>query len=100
YYITNARLLREALLKKGWMVIGGIDSPYVWACPENDGRYKKGKSKTSWQLFDDLLSEISISSTPGIGFGQCAEGWIRLTGFNSYENTLKAIERIELWNQK
>lgn len=95
YYLNNARLLREALKEKGWMVIGGIDSPYVWACPESDGKYKEGTSLTSWQLFDKLLSELNISSTPGVGFGQCAEGWIRFTGFNSLEKTQEAINKIK-----
>ncbi|MDE6559136.1 MAG: LL-diaminopimelate aminotransferase, partial [Muribaculaceae bacterium] len=92
YYKKNAAMLREALEKKSWMVIGGIDSPYVWAFPESNGVYSEGASLTSWQLFDKLLSELNISSTPGVGFGECAEGWVRFTGFNTYENTLKAIE--------
>ncbi|MDE7160010.1 MAG: LL-diaminopimelate aminotransferase [Muribaculaceae bacterium] len=94
YYMRNAAMLREALLKKGWRVVGGEDSPYIWTIPDIGGRYVEGRSLTSWQLFERLLDEAQISSTPGSGFGSGSEGWIRFTGFNTRENTLAAIKRL------
>ncbi len=41
-----------------------------------------------------MLDEAQLSSAPGIGFGECGAGFIRLTGFNSPENTRKAMERL------
>lgn len=86
YYLRNARMLREAMDKMGLQAIGGDNSPYVWVkAPDGLG---------SWELFDLLLQKCHLSTTPGVGFGSGGEGCIRLTGFNSYENTLKAIERL------
>ena len=99
YYMRNARLLREALLEKGWQVVGGENSPYVWASPLPVGNEIEVSSPDSWQLFSKLLSEVQISSTPGSGFGRCGEGWIRFTGFNTHEKTLEAISRLKNFYQ-
>lgn len=86
YYLRNSELLCEEMKKLGLTAIGGKNSPYVWV--------KAPKGLTSWQMFDLLLNQCNISTTPGSGFGSGGEGCIRLTGFNSYENTKKAVERI------
>lgn len=86
YYLENARTIRACMEDAGYMVFGGTDSPYVWI---------KGKNGlSSWELFNELLNKYHISSTPGVGFGSEGEGFIRLTGFNSYENTVRAMERL------
>lgn len=86
YYLENAGIIRRSLSQAGYAVFGGEDSPYVWI---------KGKNgESSWQLFGDMLEKYHISCTPGVGFGVSGEGYIRLTGFNSRENTLKAMGRI------
>lgn len=86
YYLANASLLSEGLTAAGLKVYGGIDSPYVWAAvPEGDD---------SWSFFDKLLRIYNIVVTPGEGFGQAGEGYVRLTAFNTLENTRKAIERL------
>lgn len=94
YYMTNAGLIREALLAKGWTVVGGINSPYVWATPNKEGDYATVAGRTSWNLFGELLDKVQISSTPGSGFGSTGEGWIRFTGFNTREKTIEAIGRL------
>ena len=49
---------------------------------------------TSWEFFDYLLEKANVVGTPGSGFGP--SGMIlRLTAFGSYENTVKALERIK-----
>lgn len=83
YYIANATLIRESLIKAGYIAYGGINSPYVWASPR-DG-------SDSWNIFNELLNRCGFSTTPGSGFGSQGEGYIRLTGFNSRENTEKAM---------
>lgn len=85
-YCRNASLIRETLAKMGWKTYGGIDSPYVWANP--------GDGRTSWEVFDSLLNKYGISTTPGSGFGTAGEGYVRFTGFNTGENTLKAMRKI------
>ena len=87
YYLENARTIRECMQQAGFTVFGGEESPYVWV---------KGKNgESSWELFRIMLEKYNISCTPGVGFGREGEGYIRLTGFNSRENTLRAMERIK-----
>ena len=47
----------------------------------------------SWEFFDMLLEKAHVVGTPGSGFGQNGEGYFRLTGFGTPENTQKAMER-------
>ncbi len=86
YYMENARLIREGLADKGFTAYGGVDAPYIWlATPEG---------MSSVALFEKFLTEAQIICTPGSGFGACGEGYVRLTSFNTRENTLKALDRI------
>ena len=85
-YLGNARIIREGLAAAGFTVYGGVNSPYVWLkTPEGMG---------SWQFFDELLSRAQVVGTPGAGFGAAGEGYLRLTAFNTPENTQRAVERI------
>ena len=88
-FLHNASILRKMFEKAGWQVTGGKDSPYVWA--------GNPYGKSSYEIFESILKECGVSTTPGSGFGKEGEGFIRLSGFNSLENTQKAIERIEKW---
>jgi LL-diaminopimelate aminotransferase len=85
FYLANARLLREALIKLGIRVYGGVNAPYVWLKTPGD--------LSSWDFFDRLLGEAHLVGTPGSGFGACGEGYFRLSGFNSRANIEEAVER-------
>ena len=87
YYKENARIIKEGLESIGLTVYGGVNAPYIWL--------KTPGNMTSWELFDLLLEQVQIVSTPGSGFGPCGEGYLRLTAFGSRENTLRAIDRIK-----
>lgn len=87
YYMNNAKTIREGLTEAGYKVSGGVNAPYVWLqVPEG---------MTSWEFFDYLLENANVVGTPGSGFGPSGEGYFRLTAFGSYENTVKALERIK-----
>lgn len=87
FYKENARIMSEALAKKGIKFYGGTHSPYIWMqCPNGMG---------SWEFFDYLLEKLAVVGTPGAGFGSMGEGYFRLTAFGSRENTIEAMERIE-----
>ena len=91
YYMNNAKTIREGLSEAGYKVSGGVIAPYVWLqVPEG---------MTSWEFFDYLLENANVVGTPGSGFGPSGEGYFRLTGFGTYENTVKAIERIKALNK-
>ncbi|MDE7136436.1 MAG: LL-diaminopimelate aminotransferase, partial [Muribaculaceae bacterium] len=81
YYLKNAGILLDGLAKAGLKTYGGTDSPYVWAAvPEGEN---------SWSFFDRLLNDYHIVVTPGVGFGEAGEGYIRMTAFNTLENPRK-----------
>ena len=86
YYKENARIIHEALEKKGIWHIGGVNSPYIWLkCPDG---------MTSWEYFDHLLTKAHVVGTPGAGFGEMGEGYFRLTAFGDRETTQEAVKRI------
>jgi len=87
FYLENARLLKEGLEKQGFECFGGVNAPYIWIKTPNE--------ISSWDFFDLLLNETQIVGTPGSGFGSCGEGYFRLSAFNSRENILAALDRIE-----
>lgn len=87
YYMENARIIKNGLEKAGYMVFGGVNSPYIWMKTPNNMK--------SWDYFDKLINEANVVGTPGAGFGASGEGYFRLTGFGSRENTINAIERIK-----
>ena len=86
YYLENARMIRDTMSKAGFTVFGGENSPYIWV--------KSPNGESSWDLFGKCLAETHISCTPGVGFGDAGEGYIRLTGFNTHKNTEEAMRRI------
>ena len=87
YYMNNAKTILEGLKSAGYTVSGGVNAPYIWL--------KTPGTMTSWEFFDYLLENANVVGTPGSGFGPSGEGYFRLTAFGSYENTVKALERIK-----
>ena len=87
YYRENARMIAETLKKKNIWFTGGVNSPYIW--------FKCPKEMESWEFFDYLLEKANVVGTPGSGFGPSGEGYFRLTAFGTYENTVKAIDRMK-----
>jgi LL-diaminopimelate aminotransferase len=86
FYMENARIVSAGMKAAGFTVHGGKNAPYIWV--------EAPAGTTSWQLFDTLLNEAHVVSTPGSGFGPSGEGYLRLTAFGSREQTEEAVERI------
>ena len=87
YYRKNAKVIADALDECGVWYCGGKNSPYIWLrCP--------GGMK-SWEFFDWLLKTCAVVGTPGVGFGECGEGYFRLTAFGDAEKTKEAAARIK-----
>lgn len=85
-YLNNAAIIREGLTQAGYTCYGGVDSPYVWV--ETPGGIG------SWEFFNLLLERCHVVGTPGSGFGQAGEGYLRLTAFNTPDLTREAVQRI------
>jgi LL-diaminopimelate aminotransferase len=49
---------------------------------------------SSWSFFDMLLDKAGLICTPGVGFGSCGEGYVRISAFGTREDNLEAIERL------
>jgi LL-diaminopimelate aminotransferase len=82
----NAKIIYEGLKGAGYEVYGGVNAPYIWL--------RTPGNMTSWEFFDQLLTQSGIVGTPGSGFGPSGEHYFRLTAFGSRENTTRAVERI------
>jgi len=87
YYLENTKIIGEALTSMGIWYRGGDNSPYIW--------FKAPNGQGSWDYFDYLLNEKSLVGTPGAGFGKNGDGFLRLTGFGTRENTLEAAKRLK-----
>jgi LL-diaminopimelate aminotransferase len=84
YYLKNAAFIRDSVTSLGFDCVGGENSPYIWV----------GGTEDSWAFFDLLLQKAGVVCTPGAGFGQCGQGYIRISAFNSFENVQAAMGRI------
>ena len=87
YYMDNAKTIKLGLEEIGFETFGGENAPYVWL--------KTPNGMKSWDFFDELLEKVGVVGTPGVGFGPSGEGYFRLTGFGTKENTERAIQKIK-----
>lgn len=86
-YKNNGKILMHALDECKIWYCGGKNAPYIWLkCPNGMG---------SWEFFDYLLNNTQIIGTPGAGFGECGEGYFRLSTFGDPYDTALAAERIK-----
>ena len=87
YYMKNASVIYSGLKEAGYEVFGGVNAPYIWL--------KTPNNMTAWEFFDYLLNNANVVGTPGSGFGPSGEGYFRLTAFGTYENSVRALDRIK-----
>ena len=86
FYKNNVNIISNTLKKLDFEYYFSKNSPYLWLkCPKN---------QKSWQFFDILLENCNVVCVPGIAFGKCGEGFVRLSGFGQKEKTILACERI------
>ncbi|MFA6872431.1 MAG: LL-diaminopimelate aminotransferase [Bacteroidaceae bacterium] len=89
YYMTNAKIMKEGLEAIGLKVYGGVNAPYLWV--------KTPEGVSSWKFFDQLLYDLNVVGTPGVGFGPSGEGYFRLTAFGQREDCEEAVKRLKNW---
>ncbi len=86
YYKENARIILNGMKEIGFECYGGTDSPYIWMrCPDG---------LSSWDFFDFLLEKAHVAVTPGSGFGNAGEGFVRISAYGHREDTEKAVAAI------
>jgi len=87
YYKKTAKILHDGLQSLGYDVYGGINAPYIWC--------KTPNAMDSWTFFDYLLNQCQVVCTPGVGFGQCGEGYVRFSAFSNRKDCEEALKRIK-----
>jgi LL-diaminopimelate aminotransferase len=86
YYLGNAQIIKTALDVMKVESYGGIDSPYIWA---------RFRGRKSWDIFEEILKNAHITTTPGSGFGPAGEGFIRFSAFGHKKDIQEAAERLK-----
>jgi LL-diaminopimelate aminotransferase len=85
YYMDNAKLVRDTVKKCGFTCYGGENAPYVFVhFPGRD----------SWDVFDEILQNCHIVTTPGVGFGPAGQGYVRISSYGTKEDCITACERL------
>jgi len=83
----------------------GLNSVPGWKCQVPGGAFYafaniKATGRSSKEVADALLSEAGVACLDGAGFGEFGKGFIRFSYANSYDNLMKAVERIQTWAKK
>ncbi len=90
YYLRNAGVIRETLSGPNFRAagvepFGGDNAPYVWA---------RFPGRKSWEMFDRILDECRVVTTPGAGFGPAGESFLRFSSFGHHEQVVEACSRL------
>jgi LL-diaminopimelate aminotransferase len=87
YYKQTAQLIAGGLIAMGYEVYGGENAPYIWC------RVPQGYD--SWSFFDHLLHTCQIICTPGVGFGDAGQGFVRFSAFSNRKEVEEALKRMK-----
>ena len=91
-YQRRRDLLFQTLIEIGLKATLPRASLYIWA------RIPEGY--TSIQFATALLDEAGIVVTPGIGYGKCGEGYIRISLTVPDERLKEAVARLRSWHKQ
>ena len=83
----------------------GLNDIPGWSCTIPGGAFYafanvKATGRGSKEIADSLLADAGVACLNGAGFGEFGEGYIRFSYANSYENLMRAVERIKAWSGK
>ena len=87
YYKQTAHLISDGLRSLGYEIYGGKNAPYIWC--------KTPGEMGSWEFFDLLLNQCQIVCTPGVGFGDAGQGFVRFSAFSNRQDCEQALQRIK-----
>jgi LL-diaminopimelate aminotransferase len=88
FYMENTKILKSVFEEGGYEVYGGTDTPYIWV---------KFPGLSSWDAFEELMTQAHIVCTPGSGFGPAGEGFLRFSAFGHRKDILEAAERLKTY---
>ena len=87
YYKQTAHLIADGLTALGYKVYGGKNAPYIWC--------KTPDTMDSWTFFDLLLHQCQVVCTPGAGFGDAGQGFVRFSAFSNRKDVEEALQRMK-----
>ena len=87
HYRQTAHIIADGLTAMGYTVYGGKNAPYIWC--------KTPDNMDSWAFFDRLLNQCQIVCTPGEGFGEAGQGFVRFSAFSDRKNVEEALKRMK-----
>ncbi|MCR5607215.1 MAG: LL-diaminopimelate aminotransferase [Treponema sp.] len=90
YYLENARLIKSVLTadsfkNAGVEVYSDGNAPYLWV---------RFPGKKSWDIFDAILDQCHVVTTPGSGFGPAGESFVRFSSFGHRADVEEACKRL------
>ena len=94
-YDERRKVLITGLKEIGWDVVAPQGSFFAWL--------KVPEGFTSVEFSTYLLEEIKVAVAPGVGFGDCGEGYVRvglLTTNGRIKEAIARIESLELFKGK
>lgn len=96
-----AEMVKEFRRRRDAFCAGLNDIP-GWRCAIPGGAFYafanvKGTGRSSREVADSLLNDAGVACLNGSGFGAYGDGYIRFSYANSYENLMRAVDRIKAW---
>jgi alanine-synthesizing transaminase len=89
-YQKRRDVLVKGLHEAGWMVDVPKASMYVWArIPE------PYRAEGSLEFTKKLLAQAKVSVSPGIGFGEYGDGYVRFAMIENEARTRQAVRGIK-----
>jgi aspartate/methionine/tyrosine aminotransferase len=81
----------------------GLNDIPGWRCAVPGGAFYafanvRSTGRPSKEIADSLLADAGVACLNGAGFGEYGEGYVRFSYANSYENLMRAIDRIKNWS--
>jgi LL-diaminopimelate aminotransferase len=91
-YQRRRDLICETLTRIGLQVNIPKASLYIWA--------KVPEGYNSVDFTTDLLDQVGVAVTPGVGYGQSGEGYVRLSMTIPDVSLVKGLSRLSGWRNK
>ena len=91
-YQRRRDILVDGFARFGWQVERPKGSMYLWAPVPT--------KQNSFDFVVDLLKNTGVAVVPGIGFGECGEGYIRIALVQSEARLAEVAARAEKWLAK
>ena len=91
-YQRRRDILVDGFARFGWHVERPKASMYLWAPVPT--------KQKSFDFVADLLKNTGVAVVPGIGFGECGEGYIRIALVQSEARLAEVAARAEKWLAK